>query len=169
MRHVALELHAHGEADAAQRLFARSLGWFLDPPADVTPTPAFRRALAEALHLAREHDRALTVLTALAEDWPDDIALQGRLGTNAALRGDRPEAERISAWLEALDRPYMLGANTLWRARIAALLGDTDRAVDLVSDAFAQGRTDWIALHTDPDLASLRRNRRFRELIRAKG
>jgi hypothetical protein len=109
------------------------------------------------------------VLAALAEDWPEDIALQGRLGTIAALRGDRREAEQISARLARMDRPYMLGANTLWRARIAALLGDADGAVDLLRDAFAQGRTDWIALHTDPDLTSLRGHQRFRELLRAKG
>jgi hypothetical protein len=58
--------------------------------------------------------------------------------------------------------------NTLWRARIAALLGDEDRATDLVRDAYTRGRTDWIALHLDPDLASLRGNRRFRSVLRAR-
>jgi serine/threonine-protein kinase len=68
LRQVALELHAHGEADAAQRLLARSLAWYLEPPPDVTPTPAFRRGLAEALHLAGEYARAQEVLSALADE-----------------------------------------------------------------------------------------------------
>jgi tetratricopeptide (TPR) repeat protein len=167
MRQAALELDAHGNGAAARRLLTRSLDWYLDAPQDVRALPAFRRGLGEALYLAGELDEAESVLTALATGQADDVALQGRLGTLAARQGDRAGAERISAWLAALERPYLLGAHTLWRARISALLGDADRATDLVRDAYAQGRSDWIALHVDPDLASLRGNRRFRSILRS--
>jgi hypothetical protein len=105
----------------------------------------------------------------LAAERPDNIDYKGYLGTLAARRGDREEALRISTELESIDRPYLFGSNTYWRARIASLLGDRERAVALLREAFAQGREYGVYLHRDMDLEPLRDYPPFQELLRPKG
>jgi tetratricopeptide (TPR) repeat protein/predicted Ser/Thr protein kinase len=163
LQHVARELHAHGHADAARQVFARSVEWWATRPREPS------RLLAEAYYRVGRWDEAERVLHEVAERWPDGIHAPGMLGAIAARRGDRAEAERISAWLRALDRPYLLGENTYWCARIAALLGDRDQAVALLRAAFAEGKRGWLDVHYEPDLDSLRDHPRFQELIRPKG
>jgi hypothetical protein len=55
----------------------------------------------------------------------------GRLGTLAARRGERAEAERISTALASFAPPYLREAHALWRARIAAQLGEREQAQHL--------------------------------------
>jgi serine/threonine protein kinase/TolB-like protein/tetratricopeptide (TPR) repeat protein len=189
LQETALELHAHGHADAARQLLRRSLDWYLAQAADGQPTPGGQNWLnrppasspwwiAEAYYLTGSWVEAEQVLRALAIDRPDDVFVQGRLGlfvqgrlgTLAARRGDQAEAERISAWLEALEQPYLLGEHTYWRARIAALLGRRDDAVALLRAAYyGEGRQFWMHMHTEPDLESLRDYPPFHELLRPKG
>ncbi len=71
--------------------------------------------------------------------------------------------------MQRLDRPYLFGANTYWRARIAALLGERERAVSLLRDGFAQGRSYGAYLHAEYDLEPLRGYPPFEELLRPKG
>lgn len=169
MRETALELRAHDHVHEADQLTARSLDWYLTRPADVQGSVGMRRALVEAHYLAGRWEQAQKDLRALAAEMPADVAVQGRLGTLAARRGDRAEAQRILAWLTSLDRPYLLGEHTYWRARIAALLGERERAVSWLRDAYAEGRSEWSVLHSDPDLEALRDYRPFRRLVRPKG
>ena len=71
--------------------------------------------------------------------------------------------------LAAIAEPYVFGGPTLWRALIAASLGERERAVNLLRDAFGRGADYGIWLHRDPDLASLRDYPPFQELLRPKG
>lgn len=43
--------------------------------------------------------------------------------------------------LAAMDRPYLFGSNTAWRARIAAVLEDRDQAVALLRQAYREGQS----------------------------
>ena len=61
------------------------------------------------------------------------------LGVLAAQQGRREEADRIAAQLRGMRRPELYGEPTLWRARIAAQLGEKARAVALLRDAMAEG------------------------------
>jgi hypothetical protein len=84
----------------------------------------------------------------------------------AARRGDPGAARRLDTELAALDEPYLLGAQTVWRARIAAVLGENDRALRLLRQAFSEGqdsRLRW-ALHTDRDFDELRENPALRAM-----
>ena len=107
---------------------------------------------------------------------------QGYLGALAARRSERAEALRISAWLEQLAQPYLFGINTLWQARIRALLGEPERATVLLRTAIGQGaalygtsqsiwisRTDLAWLHRDVDFESLRDLPLFQDILRPKG
>jgi hypothetical protein len=74
-------------------------------------------------------------------------------------------------------RPHLFGQPTLWRARIAALLGNREGAVRFLREAISQGLIPldltqglgysmW--LHRDIDFESLRDYSPFQELLRPK-
>jgi DNA-binding SARP family transcriptional activator/TolB-like protein len=177
MRETAIELRAHGHAEAAQTLFTRSLEAYLALP----PEEQVKRldGLATAYTLAGRWREAEQVLRTYAAERPDDLAhwpdnsyvlsMHGQLGTLAARQRNRAEAERISAVLEGLEHPYLFGEHTYWRARIAAQLGERDQAVALLRAAYAQGFKWWLPPHSEPDFESLRDHPPFRELLRPKG
>jgi hypothetical protein len=102
----------------------------------------------------------------LATDDPASIDYLGYLGVVAAREPDPHEAERVAAQLTRLARPYLLGLNTYWRARIAALLGQQQDAVRLLHAAFAEGRAYSTAWHSEPDFESLHSSPACRRLLR---
>jgi len=63
----------------------------------------------------------------------------------------------------------MFGEHTFWRGKIATLLHDEEIAVDLLREAFAQGKPFTIDVHRDMDLEPLQNNAGFRGLMRPKG
>jgi predicted Zn-dependent protease len=125
--------------------------------------------LARALALAGRGEEARAVVERLAGEKPDDPNYLGHLGVLAAGRGDRAGAQRVSAQLDALTQPYLRGRHTLWRARIAAALGERERAVALLRDALQQGQGYNALFHTVVDFEPLRDYAPFRELLRPKG
>jgi DNA-binding SARP family transcriptional activator/TolB-like protein len=164
---AARELRAHGRPDAARALLERSLEWYrAQGPGGAIGDP--RPSIASVLYELGRWDDAGEAFAALAAGSPENVAFQGYLGVIAARRGDRAEAERVALWLRDLERPYLHGQHALWRARIAAVLGQHDQAVDLLRDAFAQGVPHHVVHHTDPDLQPLRDFPPFRELMRPR-
>jgi tetratricopeptide (TPR) repeat protein len=161
---AAIELLAHGFDDAARGVLRGSVD-------AVAPMSGLfnQLLLAQSYSLLGRHDESYRVLRDLAARAPDLIAIQGALGSLAARRDQREEAERIAAWLEGLDRPFLHGANTYWKARIAAQLGNREEAVLLLHRAVREGFSAWDDLHREPDLAPLRDYQPFRELLRPKG
>ena len=87
----------------------------------------------------------------------------------AARRGDHEEARRISDGLSDLADPYNHGRHTYWQACIAAQLGERERAMLLLRDAFSQGRRFDLWLHRDMDLEPLHDYPPFQEFLRPKG
>jgi serine/threonine-protein kinase len=185
MRAVGVELRAHGHAATADAVFARALGWYEARPAAERATPASAARHAEALyaagrwaearrlfeHLSAREDTAPKMegyLGTLAVAPPDAVDRRGYLGALAARRGDRAAALAADSVLASLRRAYLVGRHTYWRARIAALLGDRERAVTLLRDALREGRT-YPMLHGEADLAPLHGMPAFEDLIRPKG
>ncbi|TSA15950.1 serine/threonine protein kinase [bacterium] len=166
MRNGALELRAHGFAEASRDALDKALTWYR------TRTPAqlkkLRYGLGQTQYLARQLEEARKTFEVLLKESPDNIDYHGYLGVLAARRNDRAEALEVSSWLENLNRPYLYGDHLIWRARIAALLGEQDRAVMLLREAFAQGADYGITWHRDPDLESLREYAPFKELMKVK-
>jgi len=74
----------------------------------------------------------------------------------------------ISAELKNINRPYLFGNHTYWRACIAALLGESRQAVALLNEAFAQGQEFGVYIHSDMNLEPLRNYKPFQELLRLK-
>jgi len=77
----------------------------------------------------------------LSVEDPDDLDYRGYLGVASARLNDLEGASRISNELAMPDGPYLWGKNTVWRARIAALLGKRGLAVELLRRAFNEGLT----------------------------
>jgi tetratricopeptide (TPR) repeat protein len=166
---AASEFRAHGHAEAARPAVDRAVAWYRNRPAAEATTRAHRGGLGDALYTAGRWDEARAVFEGLHKEFPDQVDYAGYLGAIAARQARRDEAQRIADQLRDVDRPYLFGANTYARARIAALLGEKDEALDLVREAIAQGADCLSGLHRDMDLESLRSDPRFRELLTPKG
>ena len=59
--------------------------------------------------------------------------------------------------------------NDVWRACIASLLGEKERAVALLKEAFSQGLDYGVYIHRDINLEPLWDYQPFKELLRPKG
>ncbi len=163
-RTAALELDAHGDSATAATLFNRVADAATVRLAAKPSDDAAKFAAARALYEARRYGEASPIYAELASR-SEVIELQGRIGTLAALRGERAAALHADTVLATTTRPYLLGANTMWRARIAARLGDRDRAISLIRQALAEGSALAVGLHSDVDFAPLRGYQRFEDLV----
>jgi tetratricopeptide (TPR) repeat protein len=178
MVRAGLELRAHGHPREGMALLARAIEWYRTQPPD--PEPEHRLESALALYFAGRWEEARAELErALVED-PEDFQGQATLGALAARRGDRRRAIEIDAWLasrwrDADDwsgetRPRL----TFARASIASLLGERERALSLLRQAFDEGfpyinggYPSW--LEVDPDMDPLRGDPEFQRIMRPKG
>jgi tetratricopeptide (TPR) repeat protein len=179
---TALELRAHGHAQLADSVIERIFTWEESRPEGEATGVEDRIYLAAALYMAGQLVVARDSLEALARQEPSNVNVQGYLGVVAVRQGDMAEATRVYEWLQAVEDPYVLGVNTLWQARIAALNGEPERALAHLSDAFDAGlnhvgtglnrwasRTSGAWLHRDIDFESLREHPAFQELVKPIG
>jgi tetratricopeptide (TPR) repeat protein len=163
------ELQAHGHADAARGAYRRALDWLRSRPVDQQATPAARVALTRVLCHAGEPARGRAAIEPLAQAFPDTLRFAGLLAVCAARAGDTVTATRLARQLEADRRPYLFGDHLYWAARVAAVIGQRERAVGLLRQAFAGGLRFSVDIHAEPDFASLRGYAPFDELLRPKG
>jgi tetratricopeptide (TPR) repeat protein len=161
---AAAELRAHGDKEEAKAIAERAVAW-----CQSRGTGDYRYSLARSLYLAERWQEAETIFEALSAEESDNIDYMGFLGTLAARKGNREGARQISEKLKRIERPYLFGNHTYWRACIAALLGEREQAVALLRESFAQGSSYGAYLHNDVDLESLRDYKPFKELLRPKG
>ncbi|HET7566113.1 MAG TPA: BTAD domain-containing putative transcriptional regulator [Gemmatimonadaceae bacterium] len=167
LRVALVELRGHGHEYIAQRVTARAAQWLATQP---QPTTTDDKLLRLKLLYAMQHwDEAWTLVNPLPTDVANDVTWLGYRGAIAARRGDSTEAKRVARELAVHPYPYSYGEPALWRARIAAVLGDRDQAVALVREAFAQGLAVDLYLHALADFASLRGYAPFDELMRPRG
>ena len=169
--HAAYALRAHGHMQAAIALAERGAALHESRPAGEAASADHRYTLAEFLYAAERWDEAEELFEELIAERPDNVDWRAYLGALAARRGDRPDALAVSAWLERNEHPYWAGGSTYRRARIAALLGERERAVELLREALAEGAWLFFGLkaHTDIDLQPLRDYPPFQEFMRPKG
>ncbi|MGH7538779.1 MAG: protein kinase domain-containing protein [Gemmatimonadales bacterium] len=180
------ELRAHGHQDAAEEALRQAIAWLETRQA--TRSDSNHYDLGRAYYLAGRLDDARPMFEPLAalrseatpstapghiqvesEHILDDVSGKGFLGAIAARQGDREQALRFDRMLARSSRPYLFGRHTFWRARIHALLGDKDQAVDLVRAAFSQGFPYSAPFHTDLAFEALRNHPPFVEILRSKG
>ena len=168
MLEAALELRAHGHAEASRAMADRLIAWCRARPS-AAGVERERAALALALVLRGRDREARAAYGKLAAEHPDNPEYVGALALLAAGRGDRAGAERASEKLQIFPAPGLYGANTYQRARIAAALGEKDPAVGFLRQAFAEGLPFTVRIHQDTAFEPMRDYPPFRELLRPKG
>jgi tetratricopeptide (TPR) repeat protein len=166
---AARELREHGHHEAYKELANRAVEWFKERLSKQEITETLRSDYARALYGAERWKEAQDEFKALAEQYPDSIGYKGYLGTLAARIGDKATAQQISEELKNIDRPYIMGEHTYWRACIASLLGEQEQAVALLREALSQGQSYGIGLLRDMDFESLRDYKPFKDLLKPKG
>jgi tetratricopeptide (TPR) repeat protein len=166
LRYAGIELGAHGARAEGEALLRESLDWMLTHPDD---DAAWRHFVAHGHYLLGEWHEVELLLRELAIEYPESVQVRGGLGLLAARQGQRAEALEAADWLAELDRPYLHGSNTYWRARIAALLGEPEATVRLLRQAWQEGWRVFDLLHNEPDFDAIRRHPDFREFVRPKG
>jgi serine/threonine protein kinase/tetratricopeptide (TPR) repeat protein len=151
---VGEEFQIHGYDDAANEMYEQSLDWLEQRAKNEELTDDMKFTLAWDLFHTQNWEEAELTFRDLMESKPDIDALvgfggaegphfTGVLGIIAAGKGDREEALRISERLKSWDKPYSFGIHTAWQAKIAAHLGEKERAVSLLQKALEQGYEYW--------------------------
>jgi serine/threonine-protein kinase len=162
-----LSLRRPDHAEAGAELLARILAWYGDRLIDAARAnnfPCVWHTLS-VHYYARDTARALSGYRQLAARDTGSVLARAGLGALALRRGDRALANEMEQWLLA----HPGSESSLARARMAALAGNRDRAVELLSEAFrGRLRGRWLA-RVDPDFDSLADYPPFQELFRPKG
>jgi len=163
MRGITRALYRHGYKKAAKEVIEIAIRWYKNNPSKVNDYQ-----YAMTLYLADRLEESKELFENLVAQKPDNASYLGQLGQVYATKGNREKAMQISQLLEKLEQPYRFGDCTCWRAGIAALLGEKERAMILLRQALDQGLGYW-RLHPYRSLEPLWDYPPFQELIRPKG
>ena len=162
LRKAAAVFAACGDTVAAHRLLARALS-ALDASAGRQADRQRADRAGVLYELGRLDESGALWRESLASD-SGDVDARGYLGLIAARRHDTAAAAASDAWLERARIPYVF-TRTMYRARIAAQLGQRQRALDLLGPALDEMNRFLVPGVRDyAELASLRSDERFARL-----
>jgi tetratricopeptide (TPR) repeat protein len=161
---AALELSAHGYPQEAKKYFPMVVEWYRNHPEGEDAL----EYLGDALYHAGNYEEAQQIFQKLTAEFPDKPEFIGYLGVIAARMGDKGNADKYAEELRHLNGRYLFGRHTFWRARIAALLNEPGKAVNLLNESFAQGNRFGIYIHQTIDFAPLHSYEPYMELLKPK-
>jgi tetratricopeptide (TPR) repeat protein len=165
MESAARELRAHGHRRESVAVATRGVEWLRSRPRLDSSAGGHRAALGRMLYLAEQWDDSLVEFSALAAEHPGSVEYTGYLGVLAARLGESQRARSRANALQNLDVPNLHGRHTYWRACIASILGEKERAVALLREAFGQGQYLGLQIHQSPHLELLNDFPAFRKLV----
>jgi DNA-binding SARP family transcriptional activator/TolB-like protein len=131
---LALELRSRGDTAMARETIERALAWYRARPAADLAAPSLQADYAEAMYAAGLWREAQVIFGRLATESPNDWTYEAWVGLCAARLGDRLRAQTAMERIEAATvagrevNPIVAG-RAVYLARIAAVLGERDRAV----------------------------------------
>jgi tetratricopeptide (TPR) repeat protein len=166
---AALELGTHGQPDAAQAMYRRSVR-FLQARVDRgDTTAAVFNDLATSLLYTKDFGELERMLPRLLAAG-DSLNYLYNLGAAAAYQGDRPRATEMVRRLARMrsESPYAQAGLLYVQASITAILDDKSEAVELLREARRRGYWLHYNVHQDPDLRGLRGYPAFEEFIRPR-
>ncbi len=163
LRRAAASFAACGDTAAAHRLLGGALA-ALD--AALSGRAARERSdRAAVLYELGRLDEAKVLWTQVLTSDSGNVDARGYLGLIAAQRHDTAAAAAIDAWLEEA-RPRYVFTRTMYRARIAALLGKREQALDLLGPALDEMNRFLVpGVREYAELASLKNDERFARLM----
>jgi DNA-binding SARP family transcriptional activator/TolB-like protein/tetratricopeptide (TPR) repeat protein len=134
---AAMELWSRGDTAYARDVLNRALAWYAALPPTEAATRPVRRNYAEALYHADQWSRARALFETLAREDPDDWQARAFIGLCAARQRDVSAAMESIAALESKrdsipEMNLVVGSRLVFLARIAAVLGERDRAIGYI-------------------------------------
>jgi hypothetical protein len=165
---AALEFRAHGDPEASLSVGERALVFLRGDSAEFDPS----WELLRALYVLERWEEAETVVETLLDGepaLPEERNLLGYRGALAARMGEEETARDMADRLASMEIPYDGGRATYERARIEALLGESERAVQLLRQAHDEGWPYSLDFHTEMDFEGLRGFGPFDEFVRPRG
>ena len=161
---ISRELAFHGDTVAARQAARRAVAWYRSRPALERATPEERLVAAWSLEMLGAYPEADRIARGLVAEDSTNVDFRGELAGLAAERGDTVLAEAEDRWLAAQPVSRVSWSASMYRARLAALLGRPDSAVARAREALDEGAWPrW--LHQEPELAPLRNRADFAALI----
>jgi len=124
--------------------------------------------LVQTLYALGKYDEARSQLAKLRAADPRNVDYLGTAGLLAARLGDADESRAIDDSLANRREAYLFGAPAAYRARLAAIRGDTAAAVVDLDQAFAEGLAYQLWLHRDASLMLLRGDAAFDRIVHGK-
>lgn len=167
LREASVELRAHGCAKCAETIGQSALRAYVVSARRGDLTIRDRLGIAATLYGLGRVGEARSAYTALSLELPGDVQVVGQLGCIAASVGDSATARAVIARLQRDRTPYQFGEPAFQAARIAAVLGEDNLALQLLGDALAQGQAYGQWIHADPAFEKLRGAPAFVRLTRA--
>jgi tetratricopeptide (TPR) repeat protein len=168
MVEAGLELRAHGHRAGSREILDRAVTWYRSHLKSEPRSELVQEGLAGALYAAGRWEDAAEMFNVLTQQYPRNVDYQAYLALVAARQGRRGDAMAAAERLAKVNEPYLFGRAALWRARLAAQLGDHNAAIVLLRRSLAEGTPFGIGFHRDVDLESLRDVPSFREFGRPR-
>ena len=155
---------AFDETDESRRIVRETLDFYRDlfaPPAPSGPPSLAKKALSHWFG-GREYPQAAQAYAEYVKAHPNDAVAWMRLGLSQANMKDPAAAG-------SLEKAVQLGMTTptdLYNVACGyALIGRTEKALDVLGQAVTAGFADRRLLETDADLASIRDTDGFRAIL----
>jgi tetratricopeptide (TPR) repeat protein len=148
---VAEELEGHGYGGEAQRYLELARTWL-----EARAGPRSRDRLVATLSALGRQEDAFALLQTLRRAEPASVGYLGLTGLLYARAGLRDRARAVADTLATSPLQYQFGVPFVYRAQIAAALGDREGAVARLREAFTHGAAYELWLHRDHDLQALR-------------
>jgi DNA-binding SARP family transcriptional activator/TolB-like protein len=161
---ISRELAVHGDTAAARQAAARAVAWYRSRPPEERSTYEERLVAAWSLEMLGAYADASRIARQLVDEDSTNVDFRGELAGLAAERGDTALADSLDRWLAAQSVARVSWTASVYRARVAVLLGRRDSAVARTREALDEGAwPGWF--HQEPAIALLRDRADFRALM----
>ena len=161
---ISRELAVHGDTAAARQAAARAMTWFRGRSPEERAAYEERLVASWSLEMLGDYAAASRIARQLVAEDSTNVDFRGELAGLAAERGDTALADSLDRWLAAQPVARVSWSASMYRARVAAMLGRRDSAVARTRDALDEGAwPGWF--HQEPALMRLRDRADFRALI----
>jgi tetratricopeptide (TPR) repeat protein/TolB-like protein len=160
------ELMRRGREAEGRTYGERAVMWLTNRLVALPTDRAHRYWLGSALYDLGRFEQARPYFEGLAREYPERLQYRGLAALTAARRGDIAAAERWLGTAPLRERGDLLS----FRARVAAVTGDTERAISLLTEALDAGIDGfaWLPGAAFRDLELVRSTARGRALLEGR-